>query len=149
VSSNLALAGVSTGFTVGSHVIMSLLLIVRQGWLAAAGQACGFILTLNPFEALMPIPQGIVGLFVLSVGFIAYVLIAASGALCLLVCVRAVVCVWLSKTCVHNAPAPLCCAHSSSSTGGAAPLAALCGASPPSVHAAAPHSAITTAPAHS
>lgn len=72
-------AGVATGFTVGPHVLMSLLLIVRQGWLQAASQAVGFILTLNPFENLTPIPQGIVGLFVLSIGFIAYVLIAASG----------------------------------------------------------------------
>lgn len=30
---------------------MSGLLIARQGWLSAAAQACGFILTLNPFEA--------------------------------------------------------------------------------------------------
>jgi hypothetical protein len=52
-----------------------------QGWLSAASQACGFILTLNPLESLTPIPQGIMGLFVLSIGFIAYVLIAASGAL--------------------------------------------------------------------
>jgi len=72
-------AGLSTGFLVGTHVFMSLLLIVRQGWLQAATQAVGFILTLNPFENLTPIPQGIVGLFMLSVGFIAYVLIAASG----------------------------------------------------------------------
>jgi hypothetical protein len=75
----IALAGAATGFTVGPHVLMSLLLIVRQGWLAAASQAVGFILTLNPFENLTPIPQGIVGLFMLSIGFIAYVLIAASG----------------------------------------------------------------------
>lgn len=77
----VVLAGIATGFTVGPHVIMSLLLIVRQGWLLAASQAVGFILTLNPFENLTPIPQGIVGLFVLSIGFIAYVLIAASGGL--------------------------------------------------------------------
>lgn len=75
----IALAGVATGFTVGPHVFMSLLLIVRQGWLQAASQAVGFILTLNPFENLTPIPQGIVGLFMLSIGFIAYILIAASG----------------------------------------------------------------------
>lgn len=75
----ILLAGLATGFTVGPHVLMSLLLIVRQGWLQAATQAVGFILTLNPFENLTPIPQGIVGLFVLSIGFIAYVLIAASG----------------------------------------------------------------------
>lgn len=75
----IGLAGAATGFTVGPHVLMSLLLIVRQGWLAAASQAVGFILTLNPFENLTPIPQGIVGLFMLSIGFIAYVLIAASG----------------------------------------------------------------------
>lgn len=75
----IVLAGLATGFTVGPHVLMSLLLIVRQGWLQAASQAVGFILTLNPFENLTPIPQGIVGLFVLSIGFIAYVLIAASG----------------------------------------------------------------------
>lgn len=73
------LAGLSTGFTAAPHVLMSLLLIVRQGWLAAAGQACGFILTLNPFESLTPIPEGLLGLVVISVGFIAYVLIAASG----------------------------------------------------------------------
>lgn len=60
-------------------MFMSLLLIVRQGWLQAASQAVGFILTLNPFENLTPIPQGIVGLFMLSIGFIAYILIAASG----------------------------------------------------------------------
>jgi len=41
---------VATVATATHHVLMSLLLIVRQGWLAAAGQACGFILTLNPFE---------------------------------------------------------------------------------------------------
>jgi hypothetical protein len=75
----ILLAGLATGFTVGPHVLMSLLLIIRQGWLLAASQAVGFILTLNPFENLTPIPQGIVGLFVLSIGFIAYVLIAASG----------------------------------------------------------------------
>lgn len=75
----LLLGGISTGFTVGTHIIMSLLLIIRQGWLQAASQACGFILTLNPFESLRPIPQGILGLFVISIGFIAYVLIAASG----------------------------------------------------------------------
>jgi threonine/homoserine/homoserine lactone efflux protein len=75
----LVLAGVATGFTVGPHVFMSLLLIIRQGWLQAASQACGFILTLNPLENLTPIPQGVLGLFVLSIGFIAYVLIAASG----------------------------------------------------------------------
>lgn len=75
----LVLGGISTGFTAGTHVIMSLLLIIRQGWLQAASQACGFILTLNPFESLTPIPQGILGLFVISIGFIAYVLIAASG----------------------------------------------------------------------
>eukprot|EP00882_Tetradesmus_deserticola_P011824 GHRQ01012515.1.p1 GENE.GHRQ01012515.1~~GHRQ01012515.1.p1 ORF type:complete len:218 (+),score=46.25 GHRQ01012515.1:191-844(+) len=75
----LVLAGIATGFTVGPHVCMSLLLIIRQGWLQAASQACGFILTLNPFESLTPIPQGILGLFVISIGFIAYVLIAASG----------------------------------------------------------------------
>jgi hypothetical protein len=73
------LAGLSTGFTAAPHVLMSLLLIVRQGWLAAAGQACGFILTLNPFESMTPIPEGLLGLVVISVGFIAYVLIAASG----------------------------------------------------------------------
>lgn len=76
----MVLAGIATGFTVGPHVFMSLLLIIRQGWLQAASQACGFILTLNPFESLTPIPQGILGLFVISIGFIAYVLIAASGA---------------------------------------------------------------------
>jgi hypothetical protein len=75
----LVFAGISTGFTVGPHVFMSLLLIIRQGWLQAATQACGFILTLNPFESLTPIPQGVLGLFVISIGFIAYVLIAASG----------------------------------------------------------------------
>ena len=75
----VVLGGVSTGFTAGTHVIMSVLLIIRQGWLQAASQACGFILTLNPFESLTPIPQGILGLFVISIGFIAYVLIAASG----------------------------------------------------------------------
>lgn len=75
----IVLAGLATGFTVGPHVLMSLLLIIRQGWLMAASQAVGFILTLNPFENLTPIPQGIVGLFMLSIGFIAYVLIAASG----------------------------------------------------------------------
>lgn len=77
---HLVFAGVATGFTVGPHVFMSLLLIIRQGWLQAASQACGFILTLNPFESLTPIPQGVLGLFVISIGFIAYVLIAASGA---------------------------------------------------------------------
>jgi hypothetical protein len=76
---HLVFAGIATGFTVGPHVFMSLLLIIRQGWLQAASQACGFILTLNPFESLTPIPQGILGLFVISIGFIAYVLIAASG----------------------------------------------------------------------
>lgn len=72
-------AGLATGFTAAPHILMSMLLIVRQGWLQAASQACGFILTLNPFESLSPIPEGILGLFVISVGFIAYVLIAASG----------------------------------------------------------------------
>eukprot|EP00879_Flechtneria_rotunda_P019957 GHRR01020978.1.p1 GENE.GHRR01020978.1~~GHRR01020978.1.p1 ORF type:complete len:182 (+),score=62.53 GHRR01020978.1:313-858(+) len=79
IRNNLVLAGIATGFTVCPHVLMSLLLIIRQGWLQAASQACGFILTLNPFESLTPIPQGILGLFVISIGFIAYVLIAASG----------------------------------------------------------------------
>eukprot|EP00775_Hariotina_reticulata_P007881 gene7881-8077_t len=83
----LVLAGIATGFTVGPHVFMSLLLIIRQGWLQAASQACGFILTLNPFENLTPIPQGILGLFVLSIGFIAYVLIAASGLIFVAYCV--------------------------------------------------------------
>jgi hypothetical protein len=125
----------ATVATAGHHVLMSLLLIVRQGWLAAAAQACGFILTLNPFEvrgplftcapfvgwlvqlggvvqqlqlpsgsvshqapqltclvlsipllfpsppqSLHPIPEGLLGLVIISVGFVAYVLIAASGA---------------------------------------------------------------------
>uniref|UniRef100_A0A383V493 RING-type domain-containing protein n=1 Tax=Tetradesmus obliquus TaxID=3088 RepID=A0A383V493_TETOB len=84
---HLVFAGVATGFTVGPHVFMSLLLIIRQGWLQAASQACGFILTLNPFESLTPIPQGVLGLFVISIGFIAYVLIAASGLIFVAYCV--------------------------------------------------------------
>ncbi|GBF95349.1 hypothetical protein Rsub_07777 [Raphidocelis subcapitata] len=80
-------AALATGATVGHHVLMSLLLIVRQGWLAAAGQACGFILTLNPFESLRPIPDGLLGLVIISVGFVAYVLIAASGLIFVAYCV--------------------------------------------------------------
>ncbi|KAI8475977.1 MAG: hypothetical protein J3K34DRAFT_516896 [Monoraphidium minutum] len=80
-------AAAATAATVAHHVLMSLLLIVRQGWLAAAAQACGFILTLNPFESLRPIPDGLLGLVIISVGFVAYVVIAASGLIFVAYCV--------------------------------------------------------------
>lgn len=35
---HLGLAGAATGTTAGHHVVLSLLLIVRQGWLSAASQ---------------------------------------------------------------------------------------------------------------
>ncbi|KIZ07860.1 hypothetical protein MNEG_0076, partial [Monoraphidium neglectum] len=87
VHDHTAAAGVATAAASAHHVLMSLLLIVRQGWLAAAGQACGFILTLNPFESLRPIPDGLLGLVIISVGFVAYVLIAASGLIFVAYCV--------------------------------------------------------------
>ena len=98
---HVLLAALATGFTAVPHVLMSLLLIVRQGWLQAASQACGFILTLNPFESLTPIPEGLLGLLVLAVGFIAYVLIAASGGVLLSNMVVASIVV---AFCFKNAP---------------------------------------------